>query len=165
MFFFQIKGTPIHGEESGPPSLPPPLSSGRLAISRRWLHSPSVNEGRGPASGKRRREGVRERGRGRKTLKQAVVIAIPTSKSQPRQMDGRLGGGRRGYYSLPPSLLLCCVCLRLHPFCCLNCSPSLPSRSVHVALRGRFQKICGRRRHTTLGVTVQLSDSLVSSSG
>ena len=143
---------------------PAPLSSGQIAISRRWLHSPSVNEGGGPASGKRRREGVRERGRGEEDIK-ASSRHRNSNFQVPTSTDGRTSRRRTVGILLSPSLPLCCVCLRLHPFCCLNCSPSLPSRSVHVALRGRFQKICGRRRHTTLGVTVQLSDSLVSSSG
>ena len=99
--------------------------------------------------------------RGRETLKQAVVIAIPTSKSQPRQMDGRTRTDgrtskrrRTGILPARPALPFP-LCIR--PFCCLTAL----SHSRCTSLRGRFQKICGRRRHTMLGVVGGLSDSLL----
>ena len=68
-----------------------------------WLRSPSVNGGRKEDLRAGVEVGVRER----KTLKQAVVIAIPTSKSQPRQMDGRTSKRRTGRGYCPPSFPLC----------------------------------------------------------
>ena len=147
MFFFQIKGTPIHGEESGPPSLPPLLSSGRLAISRRWLHSPSVNEGGGPASGKRRREGVRERGRGEEDIK-ASSRHRNSNFQVPTSTDGRADGrtsrkeedGGDITLSLPPSFCAVCVSAftRFAVLTALPPSPLAPCTSLSEADFKRF---------------------------